>query len=335
MKKHIVLGAILSLCTMSLLTLTSFNEGDNYGTYKETAVSKKAKKLPKLIDARAFVKDEQLYKEKWNSLPQPIFWRKIIKLNPEFCLINVANTRQILAEIPVKYYMDKNRSERDAFKDSVRTAHHLPENTPIYITSGKSHYYKLENTLDAIPTAVKIFESLDTDPWYAQAILLIESPNKLQKSPTGAYGPFQLMRGIARMYGLEVNRYKDDRRYLDKSAAAAAKFIKSVCIPETEKMLQNWKIDYRHSDLWFRLLVLHVYHAGAGNVNAALRVMNPTQGGQDFIQELWQTESRGFRNASQNYSQIALAALIELDQMLEPLQPLHIEPLPPVFIGKE
>ena len=335
MKRSVILGVVLLTSLVSVLFLSSFNKKNDLTKKTPKHNTESYLENPLIIDANAFVKDQQLYEQKWDKLAQPIFWRKIMKLSPDYCLVNVAETRQILTEVPRDYYMDKSRLERDAFKDSVRAAHFLSENTPIYITTGKSHYYKLENTLEAIPTAVKIFKSLDTDPWYAQAILLIESPNKLQKSPTGAYGPFQLMRGIARMYGLEVNRYKDDRRYLDKSAAAAAKFIKSVCIPETEKMLHSWKLEYNQDELWFKLLVLHVYHAGAGNVSAALNAMQPTNGGQEFIQKLWHTESRGFRNASQNYSQIALAALVELDQILQPLKPLHVEPLPPVFIGKE
>jgi len=335
MNRGIILLAVLLISLFFSFTNSDFKgspENDEKSTFEET---KEVKTPSKMIDANAFVKDTQLYSEKWDELPQPLFWRKIMKLPSDYCLVNIANTRQVLTEIPTNYYMKKNRYGRDAFKDSIKTANDLPKNTPIYITSGKSHYYKLENTLEAIPTAVKIFESLETDPWYAQAILLIESPNKLQKSPTGAYGPFQLMRGIARMYGLEVNRYKDDRRYLDKSATAAAKFIKTICIPETQKMLHKWNVNYKQEDLWFKLLVLHVYHAGAGNVGSALNVMQPKEGGQEFIKKLWQTESRGFRNASQNYSQIALAALLELDDLLQPYQPLQLEPLPPVFIGEE
>jgi hypothetical protein len=335
MNKSVILLALLVTSLFFSFTVLELNEIPSPPERVNPKESNNIVSTIKNIDTRAFVKDVQLYSQKWHELPQPQFWRRIMKLPADHCLVNVANTRQILTEIPGNYYMKKNRYGRDAFKDSIKVAHSLPNNAPIYITSGKSHYYKLENTLEAIPTAVNIFKSLDTDPWYAQAILLIESPNKLQKSPTGAYGPFQLMRGIARMYGLEVNRYKDDRRYLDKSSTAAAKFIKTVCIPETEKILHKWNIDYQQQDLWFRLLVLHVYHAGAGNVNSAVSVMQPKEGGQEFIKTLWQTESRGFRNASQNYSQIALAALLELDQLLQPYKPLHIEPLPPVFIGKE
>ncbi|MEM1137698.1 MAG: transglycosylase SLT domain-containing protein [Bacteroidota bacterium] len=337
MKKGLLFTACLALLLFSF-TKNPFAEIPSEETIdKINSKENKAVTLSveNIIDASVFVNDKQLYQEKWHELPQPKFWRKVIRLSPEYCIVNVATNRQILSEIPTNYYMDKTRFARDAFKDSVIIANNLPRNTPIYVTSGKNHYYKFENTLDAIPKAVEIFEQLNVDPWFAQAILLIESPNKLQKSSTGAYGPFQLMRGIARMYGLEVNRYKDDRRYLDKSATAAAKFIKSVCIPETEKILINKRINYTKDQLWFKLLVLHVYHAGAGNVSSAVSIMPPVKNGQEFIKTLWQTESRGFRNASQNYSQIALAALIELDEILKPYQPLELKTIPPVLIGNE
>jgi tetratricopeptide (TPR) repeat protein len=68
--------------------------------------------------------------------------------------------------------------------------------------------------------------------------------------------------------------------------------------------------------LWFRLLVLHAYHAGAGNVAGVIRKINPCEGGMQLIQTVWQTTYGGFKNASQNYSQLALAAFCNFDQMV-------------------
>ncbi len=61
---------------------------------------------------------------------------------------------------------------------------------------------------------------------------------------------------------------------------------------------------------------MHCYHAGAGNVRAALAAINPNHGGIHIIQKLWKTEAKGFRTASQNYSQLALAAMVEMDKRL-------------------
>lgn len=70
--------------------------------------------------------------------------------------------------------------------------------------------------------------------------------------------------------------------------------------------------------LWFRLLVLHVYHAGAGNVNGVLsHVVQPNCGCNDVITALWHSEYGNFRNSSQNYSQLALASLFVLDDFVQ------------------
>jgi hypothetical protein len=169
-----------------------------------------------------------------------------------------------------------------------------------------------------INDAIRIFEENNTDPFYAQAILLIESPGQLLKSNVGAYGPFQLMKGVARAQGLTVNKYVDERKDFSKSAYAAAKLIREVCIPYTNAMLNAKGICYNETDLWYRLLVLHVYHAGAGNVSAALDKMTYCEQDGDIglIKELWNTRAAAFGAVSQKYSQVALACLIELDDRI-------------------
>ncbi|MFO8001171.1 MAG: transglycosylase SLT domain-containing protein [Marinilabilia sp.] len=47
------------------------------------------------------------------------------------------------------------------------------------------------------------------------------------RSPAGAVGPWQFMRGAAVDYGLEVNNQVDERYHLEKSTAAACRFLKS------------------------------------------------------------------------------------------------------------
>ena len=63
-------------------------------------------------------------------------------------------------------------------------------------------------------------------------------------------------------------------------------------------------------------MVMHVYHAGAGNVKKVLEVINPSVGDKELITTMWQTEAGGFRNASQNYSQLVVASMIELDHII-------------------
>ncbi len=107
---------------------------------------------------------------------------------------------------------------------------------------------------------------------------------------------------------------------LDKSAKASAHLIRTACIPEAKRIMRKFNIEVGEKEeysLWFRLLVMHCYHAGAGNVDRVLtNVVQPTKGGQGLITTMWHSEYGGFKNASQNYSQLALAALIILDDLI-------------------
>ena len=44
--------------------------------------------------------------------------------------------------------------------------------------------------------------------------------------------------------------------------------------------------------------------------------MKPDYGGMWLITDMWQTEFGGFKNASQNYSQVALASNIILEEII-------------------
>lgn len=124
------------------------------------------------------------------------------------------------------------------------------------------------------------------------------------------------MPAVARKQGLVVNRSVDERKDFDKSAFASSRLIRTICIPEAKKILEQHNLKYSENDLWFRLMVLHVYHAGALNVAAAVNAINPKSGGQELIKSLWQTTAANFGNNSQNYSQLALASQLILNEMV-------------------
>jgi hypothetical protein len=63
---------------------------------------------------------------------------------------------------------------------------------------------------------------------------------------------------------------------------------------------------------------MHIYHAGSGNVRSVFNKIQPTEGGQELIQKIWTTTAGSFGNASQNYSQVALATQIVLDEIIQP-----------------
>ncbi|MDW3647044.1 MAG: transglycosylase SLT domain-containing protein [Bacteroidia bacterium] len=260
--------------------------------------------------------DKDLHRERWDTLAQVRFWRKVMNLPPEYSVLNIADTRNVLNTFQTAYYDTLEDPLKRSFKDSILQICELPSNTRLYVTYGKSDFYKLREVLPSIDAGIRHFQAEGTDPWFAQSILLIESPGQLRKSPTGAVGHFQLMPGVGRQMGLKVNREVDEREDFEKSARAAARFIKKVCIPETKDILRSYRLSFKEDDLWFRLMVLHVYHAGSGNVRSALRLIRPRKGGMALIQSLWQTRNRYFRNASQNYSQVALASLLELEEII-------------------
>ena len=149
---------------------------------------------------------------------------------------------------------------------------------------------------------------------------MIESPGKIAYSNVGAYGPFQLMKSVARNHGLRVDKYVDERKDFAKSAYGSAHLLRTSCIPEAKRIMKKFNITVTKSmeySLWFRLLVLHNYHAGAGNVEKVLtHVVQPNCGCKDIITKIWKSEYGNFKNASQNYSQLALASLLVLDEFI-------------------
>jgi len=259
---------------------------------------------------------DQIFEKRWDTLPQAQFWKKVMCLSPDTCVVNIAQNRHILEKIPSDQWIYLSNEEKRNFREGMRIKHNLTQKDLVYVTSGKNHFYKFDDVYPSLSKGIDIFDSLSVDPWFAQSILLIESPGQLKKSVSGAYGAFQLMPGVARAQGLIVNRTIDERSNFGKSAFAAAKLLKTICIPETKKILNKYNIEYDENELWFRLLVLHVYHAGAYNVGAVVDKIEPINGNKELIKSMWQNKAAGFGNCSQNYSQIAIAAHLILHDMI-------------------
>ncbi|MFM7014904.1 MAG: transglycosylase SLT domain-containing protein [Bacteroidota bacterium] len=265
-----------------------------------------------------FVDNQKLKKERWDQLAQPAFWKKIICLSPDSCIVNIADTRESLAQVPYNDWKLISEAELTRNKSKIREQYNIEAERELYVTSGKRDFFEHRKTMLYLSKAVSYFKEYGVDPWYAQTILLIESPGKNKSvSYAGANGPFQLMKSVAIKYGLVVNATRDDRTDLKKAAYASSQLISKICIPLVKKMLDSRNIPYNETDTWFRLLVMHSYHAGAGNVSCALNKINPTTGGQELIVKLWKTEACGFKNESQNYSQLALAALLNFQDLID------------------
>lgn len=265
----------------------------------------------------SFVSTPALYTEGWDTCTHPLFWQNVMQLSGDTCIVNIAKQRKPLLNIPKNSWMGLRESLKDSIKDSICLMYGLDTATQLFITAGKKEFYQIRKVLPDIGEAVMHFNKYQVDAWYAQAILLIESPGKKKAtSYVGARGPFQLMRSVATRFGLKVNKNIDERTQMDKAAKAAAGLIGTICIPELKKILDTRGIAYMETDLWFRLLVLHVYHAGAGNVGCALRSIDSTITGPELIKTLWRTECGSFKNESQNYSQLALATQLLFSKLI-------------------
>lgn len=275
-------------------------------------------KLKKSIDTTGitYIKNNQIYEDCWNELAHPNFWKGVMRLSPDSCLINIAETRVIVKKMSVADWNKHSDERKDFIRDSIRKSHGLEEYAKIYMTTGKSDFYQFDKVIPSLAKGVEVFHEQKVDPWYAQAILLIESPGKLAKSNVGAYGAFQLMKGVARSHGLRVDRYVDERKNFTKSAQAASSLLSNTCIPHAKRILDEHNLSYDENELWFRLFVLHIYHAGAGNVEAVVNKINPQIGGMNVIQEMWINSAAHFKNSSQNYSQLALASLMILEDII-------------------
>lgn len=262
------------------------------------------------------VKTNQIYEEGMDTMPQIKFWRKVMTMPPDSGVLSMYGKRTVYGCMSVASWDKLGETKQNALRDSIRTQYGLDSTTRILFTAGKNDFYNASGVITDINRAVPIFVQQGVDPFYAQAILLIESPGKVRKSYAGAMGAFQLMPSVARSMGLKVNKKVDERKDFDKSALAASKLIRTICIPQLNSMLTKRGIACDSASLWYRCMVLHIYHAGSGNVDAALNVINPTSGGMWLVKELWTTKAASFGNASQNYSQLALAQMLEMDAAL-------------------
>jgi hypothetical protein len=320
-KASLILALFYSLVTLSNTIDDSLSKKTNsLVTFNEASAKHYCRDVIGVINPQThcnenYIFDRSIYNLKVDTLPQVKFWRNIMNMHEDTGFICVAGSRCIIQKICVKDWNSKSDSAKKFYKDSVRTAMKLDTNSRLLLTAGKKFFYDFDRTSLHFEKGIHCFIQNNVDPWYAQAILLIESPNKLQKSNVGAYGPFQLMKDVARMYGLKVNRSVDERANFERSAYAASSLIKNICLPRARRMLDSLRINnYSEDELWFRLLVMHIYHAGAFNVQKALFSFCPSEGNMDLIYTLWKTQTGRFKSASQNYSQLVLAAMLEMNE---------------------
>ena len=95
----------------------------------------------------------------------------------------------------------------------------------IYWQSNTLLYFKRANKYFPIIEEILEKNNIPNDFKY---LALIESGFEYKVSPSGAAGFWQIMKGTAREYGLEVNYAIDERYHLIKSTEAACKYLQKA-----------------------------------------------------------------------------------------------------------
>lgn len=126
-------------------------------------------------------------------------------------------------------------------------------------------------------------------PLFEEALARYDLPSELKYLPViesalnpkavsrvGASGLWQFMYGTARMYGLEINSYVDERYDPIKSTDAAARYLRDLYA-----IYGDWHI------------VIAAYNCGPGNVNKAVRRSGGKQGYWEIYSRL-PRETRGY-----------------------------------------
>jgi len=127
-----------------------------------------------------------------------------------------------------------------------------------------------------MPIFEEIFNKYDM-PEELKAMAVIESAmNPIAVSRAGAKGMWQFMYQTAKIYGLHIDSFVDERLDPVKSADAAARYLK-----DAYEIFGDWN------------LAIASYNCGAGNVNKAIR----RSGGKTAFWDIWPylpRETRGY-----------------------------------------
>lgn len=253
------------------------------------------------------------------SSPNVIFWMRDIMLSADSFLVVNQTTRQVIDVVHKNAIQKIDRGQNLTSLGSLYAMKHsIPSNHKIKFVRGRKEFFNYGVVGPKLKIANSVFESVGVNPVVSQLLLLIESPsNHKGVSSSGAAGHFQIMPSVARKYGLKIRKGVDDRLIFNKSAYAAARLVKEYCVPQAKRICNNNHIEVDTDALWFNLLVLHIYNAGAGTVAVAVRHIPPVEDGNELIKVLWHTNVGAFQNSSQNYSQVCLASYLSYKEFLK------------------
>src|SRR5262245_36217295 len=85
-----------------------------------------------------FLHDPALYSQGWDTLGQTVFWREVINMTGDTCIVNVPSCRKQLQKVCRNEWMDLTESEKKFIKDSLSCVNKLDSNSTLFVTAGKS-----------------------------------------------------------------------------------------------------------------------------------------------------------------------------------------------------
>ena len=117
--------------------------------------------------------------ERWDTLAQSKFWKLVMNMSSDTCIVNVAHNRKILGYVEKEAWFCQTEDEKTEYKDSVINYNCLDSNTRIYITSGKKDFYLIEEVIPSISMAIDIFDENHVDPGMLSPYYLLKALQKL------------------------------------------------------------------------------------------------------------------------------------------------------------
>ncbi|MGK0389773.1 MAG: membrane-bound lytic murein transglycosylase D [Maribacter sp.] len=114
--------------------------------------------------------------------------------------------------LPMEHFDVKERLDRELIANSYRHS-----GTILYLKKSSKYFPTIEKILAE--------EGMPDDLKY---LAVAESGLSNAKSPVGAKGYWQFMKGTGKEYGLTVNSEIDERLHLEKSTRAACKFLRKL-----------------------------------------------------------------------------------------------------------
>ncbi len=130
-----------------------------------------------------------------------------------------------------------------------------------------------------MPLFEEVFDQYDLPKELCRLAIIESALNPFAVSRAKAKGPWQFMLQTAKIYDLEVNSYVDERFDPEKSAHAAARYLR-----DAYAIFGDWA------------LAISSYNCGSGNVNKAIRKAGGSKNFWD-IYEYLPKETRGYMPA--------------------------------------